>query len=67
MKKIPAMVNPLAEAVPPQPGRRRFVRQVALGAAAFGGLALAAAAAATTIPRSRSRTAWPAAIRSRTA
>lgn len=35
------MVNPLAEAAPAQPGRRRFVRQVALGAAALGGLALA--------------------------
>ncbi|RCW75666.1 alkaline phosphatase D family protein [Pseudorhodoferax soli] len=41
MKKLPAMVHPLAEAAPTQPGRRRFVRQVALGAAALGGLALA--------------------------
>lgn len=35
------MINPLAEAMPPQPERRRFVRQVALGAVAISGVALA--------------------------
>lgn len=35
------MVNLLAEAAPPAPARRRFVRQVALGAAALSSLALA--------------------------
>ncbi len=41
MKPTPPLTHVFADAEQHQPGRRRFVRQVALGAAAISGLALA--------------------------